>query len=411
MTRFFERWAVDPALVLAVLVLSVFGIAMIYSAGVVNIPNPVTQDAWLRQILWFVLALVAFSLLVRVPLRWIEWVAIPAYVLSLILLAATLVVGTGAGTAAGVKSWIRVGPIGFQPSEIAKIATILVLARLLSQRDEGLTSLRDIMPPTALVALPLGLVMLQPDLGTAMAFVGILFAMLYWAGTPVALLLLVASPVAGLVLSFDTRIWSWYIVAVVSFLYFYRYRLFLFESVAVVLANIAAGTIARPLWNSLAAYQQNRILVFLNPDVDPRGAGYQIIQSKVAIGSGGLLGKGFTLGTQKRFDFLPEQHTDFIFSVIGEELGFLRTALVILLFTYLLVRLARMAQDSPDPFAGLVVMGILGAWLVHIFVNVGMTVGLVPITGIPLPFVSYGGTFLLMSWVAVAIAVRVAHER
>jgi rod shape determining protein RodA len=411
MTRLFERWAADPALVLAVLVLSVFGIAMIYSAGVVNIPNPVTQDAWIRQIIWFVLALVAFSFLVRVPLRWIEWVAIPAYVMSLVLLAATLVVGTGAGTAVGVKSWIHIGPVGFQPSEIAKIATILVLARLLSQREEGLTSLRDILAPTALVALPLGLVMLQPDLGTAMAFVGILFAMLYWAGTPVALLLLVASPVAGLVLSFDTRIWSWYIVAVVSFLYFYRYRLFLFESVAVVLTNIAAGTIARPLWNSLAAYQQNRILVFLNPDVDPRGAGYQIIQSKVAIGSGGLLGKGFTLGTQKRFDFLPEQHTDFIFSVIGEELGFLRTALVILLFAYVLVRLARMAQDSPDPFAGLVLMGILGAWLVHIFVNVGMTVGLVPITGIPLPFVSYGGTFLLMSWVAVAIAVRVAHER
>jgi len=411
MTRLFERWAADPALVLAVLVLSVFGIAMIYSAGVVNIPNPVTQDAWVRQIIWFVLALVAFSFLVRVPLRWIEWVAIPAYVMSLVLLAATLVVGTGAGTAAGVKSWIHIGPIGFQPSEIAKIATILVLARFLSQRDEGLTSLRDIVGPTALVALPLGLVMLQPDLGTAMAFVGILFAMLYWAGTPVALLLLVASPVAGLVLSFDTRIWSWYIVAVVSFLYLYRYRLFLFESVAVVLANIAAGTIARPLWNSLAAYQQNRILVFLDPEVDPRGAGYQIIQSKVAIGSGGLLGKGFTLGTQKRFDFLPEQHTDFIFSVIGEELGFRRTALVILLFAYVLVRLARMAQDSPDPFAGLVLMGILGAWLVHIFVNVGMTVGLVPITGIPLPFVSYGGTFLLMSWVAVAIAVRVAHER
>ena len=256
--------------------------------------------------------------------------AIPAYVMSLVLLAATLVIGTGAGTAAGVKSWIRIGPVGFQPSEIAKIATILVLARLLAQREDGLTSLRDILAPAALVALPLGLVMLQPDLGTAMAFVGILFAMLYWAGTPVTLLLLVASPVAGLVLSFDTRVWSWYIVAVVGFLYFYRYRLFLFESVAVVLANLAAGTIARPLWNSLAPYQQNRILVFLNPEVDPRGAGYQIIQSKVAIGSGGLLGKGFTLGTQKRFDFLPEQHTDFIFSVVGEELGFLGTLLVIL---------------------------------------------------------------------------------
>jgi len=411
MTRLFERWSIDPQLVLAVLGLTLFGVAMIYSAGVVNVPNPVTQDAWVRQSIWFVLSLVAFSFLSRVPLRWIEWVAIPAYGMSLVFLAATLVIGTGAGTAAGVKSWIHIGPIGFQPAEIAKIATVLVLARLLAQRDEGLTSLRDIVAPAALVAVPLGLVMLQPDLGTAMAFVGILFAMLYWAGAPVTLLLLVASPVAGLVLSFDTRIWSWYIVAVVGFLYFYRYRLFLFESVAVLLANLAAGTIARPLWNSLAAYQQNRILVFLDPEVDPRGAGYHIIQSKVAIGSGGLLGKGFTLGTQKRFDFLPEQHTDFIFSVVGEELGFLRTVLVILLFTFVLIRLARMAQRSPDPFAGLVLLGILGAWLVHIFVNVGMTVGLVPITGIPLPFVSYGGTFLLMSWVAVAIAVRVAHER
>ncbi len=411
MIRLLEKWAVDSRLVLAILVLSLFGIAMIYSAGVVNIPNPVTQTAWIRQSVWFVLALVVFSGLSRVPLRWIEWVAIPAYVFSLVLLAATLVIGTGAGTAAGVKSWIRIGPLGFQPSEIAKIATILVLARLLSQREEPLTSLRDMVTPAALVGLPLILVMLQPDLGTAMAFGGILFAMLYWAGTPVVLLLLVASPVAGLVLSFDTMIWSWYIVAVVGFLYLYRYRLFLFESVAVVLANLAAGTIARPLWSSLQTYQQNRILVFLNPDVDPKGAGYQIIQSKVAIGSGGLLGKGFTMGTQKRFDFLPEQHTDFIFSVVGEELGFVGTLLAIAMFAYVLARLVRMAQDSSDPFAGLVLLGIFGAWLVHIFVNIGMTVGIVPITGIPLPFVSYGGTFLLMSWVAVAIAVRVAHER
>ncbi|HSG48363.1 MAG TPA: FtsW/RodA/SpoVE family cell cycle protein, partial [Longimicrobiales bacterium] len=234
--RLFERWAVDPALVLAILVLSLFGIAVIYSAGVVYIPNPVTQNAWLRQSLWFAIALVTFTVLARVPLRWIEWVAVPAYVVSLILLAVTLVIGTGAGTATGVKSWIHFGPIGFQPSEIAKIATVLVLARLLSQRNEPVASLRDILAPAALVAAPLGLVMLQPDLGTAMAFVGILFAMLYWAGTPVALLLLVASPVPGLILSYDTKIWSWYILAVVGFLYFYRYRLFLFESVAVVLA-------------------------------------------------------------------------------------------------------------------------------------------------------------------------------
>jgi len=408
--RLLDKWSIDARLVFAIMALSLFGIAMIYSAGVVRIPNPVTSGAWLRQSVWFALALVAFSLLSRVPLRWIEWVSVPSYVVSVVLLAATLVIGSGRGTAAGVKSWIDLGFISFQPSELAKLSTILVLARLLSQRDSELTTLRDMLIPAALVSLPLGLVMLQPDLGTALAFVGILLAMLYWAATPVALLLLVASPAVGLVLAYDTLIWSGFILVVIGFLYLYRHRLFLFESVAVVVANFATATIASPLWNSLASYQQNRILVYLNPEVDPMGAGYQVIQSKVAVGSGGFGGQGFTLGNQKRFDFLPEQHTDFIFSVVGEELGFVGTALVLLAFGYILARLVRMAEGASDPFAGLVLLGIFGAWLVHIFVNVGMTIGVVPITGIPLPFVSYGGTFLFTSWVAVAIAVRVAHE-
>lgn len=408
-----DRWTVDAPLVVSIIGLSLFGIAMIYSAGQVHVPNPVTADAWVRQSLWFVIALVAFTFMSRVPVRWIEWAAIPSYVVSVMLLALTLVIGEGRGTAAGVKSWIDLGFISFQPAEIAKLATILALAHLLSQRDEALTSLRDLVAPSALVALPLGLVMLQPDLGTAMAFGGILFAMLYWAATPVWLLLLVASPVLGLFLSYDTGVWSVYIIGVVGFLVLMRYKLYLFESVMVVLANFATATIARPLWNSLAEYQRNRILVFLDPEVDPRGAGYHIIQSKVAVGSGGFEGQGFTLGSQKRLDFLPEQHTDFIFSVVGEELGFVGTALAILAFAYVLARLVRIAEDvgAEQPFAGLVLLGIFGAWLVHIFVNIGMTIGVVPITGIPLPFVSYGGTFLFMSWVAVAVAVRVANER
>jgi rod shape determining protein RodA len=405
-----RRWALDLPLVFAIVGLSFFGIAMIYSAGQVHIPNPVTGGAWLRQSLWFVFALTAFTLLVRVPPRWIEWVAVPSYVVSVVLLAITLVVGTGQGTAAGVRSWIDLGFISFQPAEIAKLATVLAVARLLAQRENPLTSLRDLLVPSALVALPLALVMLQPDLGTAMAFVGILFAMLFWAGTPVALLLLVASPVIGLFLSYDTSIWSMYILVVIGVLYLYRYRLYLFESVALVLANFAAATISRPLWSSLAQYQRNRILVYLDPEVDPRGAGYQIIQSKVAVGSGGLRGQGFLLGPQKRYDFLPEQHTDFIFSVVGEELGFIGTLLALVAFAFILGRMIKLAEESEDPFAGLVLMGIFGAWLVHVFVNIGMTVGLVPITGIPLPFVSYGGTFLFMSWVAVAISVRVARE-
>ena len=334
----------------------------------------------------------------------------PAYVVSVLLLVATLTWGTGSGTAAGVRSFLDIGFLRFQPSEFAKLATILALARYLGTRPEDPTMLRALVPPAAIVGIPLVLVILQPDLGTALAFVGILFATLYWAGTPIGLLALLLTPGIGLVLSFDARIWAAFFVILVGALYFYRYRLFLVESLSVVLANLAAGTISTPLWNSLAEYQQNRILVYLDPSVDPRGAGYHVMQSMVAIGSGGPTGKGFTAGTQKRFDFLPEQHTDFIFSVIGEELGYLGIVLTLSLFAFILYRLVRMAEGEDDPFAGLVIFGIFGAWLVHIFVNTGMTVGMVPVTGIPLPFVSYGGTFLLMSWVAVAVAARLAGE-
>ena len=410
MIRLLERWAVDGRFVLAVFLLSLFGIAMVYSAVAVNTPNPAIVDAWKKQILWFGLALVAFTLVARVSLRWWEWLAIPAYVISLVLLAATLVIGTGAGTDESTKSWIGFGSFRFQPSELAKIATVLALARLLANRDEPPTGLRDLMWPGLIVGVPLGMVMLQPDLGSGMAFIGLLYAMLYWAGTPPLLLALVASPIAGLILSFDTRIWSGYIVILLLILYLFRYRLFLYESAAVIMVNVAAGAIANPLWRSLEPYQQNRLLVFLDPTVDPKGAGYNLLQSKVAIGSGGLSGKGYLLGTQKRFDFLPEQHTDFIFSVIGEELGFVGVAVALILFGYILYRLVKMAEEADDPFAGLVLFGIFGVWLVHIFVNTGMTVGMVPITGIPLPFVSYGGTFLLTCWLAVGMAARLAHE-
>jgi len=383
---------------------------MIYSAGVLNVPSSVTENIWQRQLFWLFLGIGTFTAVSLVPTRWTEWVALPAYVAAILLLMATLVIGTGAGTAAGTKSWISLGGFRFQPAELAKIATILAVARFFSIRREAVQSLRELLAPLAIVGLPLGLVILQPDLGTALAFIGILFAMLYWGGTPVPLLVLLASPGLALILSYDTKIWSIYIVLLTLSLFFYRYRLYLVESIAVVLANLAAGTIALPLWRSLNDYQRNRLLVFLDDTVDPRGAGWNIIQSKVAIGSGGPFGKGFTLGAQKRLDFLPEQHTDFIFSVIGEELGFLGTSLVIATFTFILLRLVQLAWRATDPFAGLVIFGIFGAWITHIFVNIGMTVGLVPITGIPLPFVSYGGSFLLMSWIALAVAVQVSHD-
>lgn len=404
-----RRWAIDPPLVAGTLVLSLAGVAMIYSAGVTISPQAVVEGAWMRQAVWFVIALVAFTLLSRIPVAWLEWGALPMYVLSVVLLAVTLVVGSGFGTAAGTKSFLSLGPLRFQPAEVAKLATVLALARYLASRERTPANFRDLVVPGAIAALPVVLVLLQPDLGTAQAFVGTLFAALFWAGTPPVLLVLLASPVVALILAFNTVVWSVYIVGVMVALYLWRYRLYLHESAAVLLANFAAGTIARPLWDSMPAYQQNRILVYLDPQLDPRQAGYHIIQSKIAIGNGGLLGKGYLDGTQKRYDFLPEQHTDFIFSVVAEELGFLGVVLALVVFGWVMARLIRLAADVEDPFAGLVLMGIFGAWLVHIFVNIGMTVGVVPITGIPLPFVSYGGSFLLMSWVAVALAVRVGR--
>ena len=406
----FKQWLGDPALVFGVLLMTAFGVAMVYSAGVLNIPSPITEGAWIRQAQWAAIALVTFIIIRQIHPRWFEWVAVPAYVVSVVLLVITLIVGTGSGTATGVRSFLDIGFIRFQPSEFAKLATILALARYLGTRPKDPTTLRGLVAPAAIVGIPLVLVILQPDLGTALAFVGILFATLFWAGTPIGLMALLLTPGIGLVLSFDPRIWAAFFVILVGVLYLYRYRLFLVESLSVVLTNLVAGTISTPLWNSLAEYQQNRILVYLDPSVDPRGAGYHVVQSMVAIGSGGPTGKGFTAGTQKRFDFLPEQHTDFIFSVIGEELGYRGSVLTLALFAFILYRLVKMAEAEPDPFAGLVIFGIFGSWLVHIFVNVGMTVGMVPVTGIPLPFVSYGGTFLLMSWVAVAVAVRLAGE-
>ena len=404
------RWTREPWLTAALFALSLWGLAMIYSAGVLNVPSPVTSGLWIRHAVLLVLSMTGFLYATRISARWFEWVSYPAFVFWVGVLGVTLFVGTGVGTAAGVKAFLSIGGFRFQPSEAAKIATILALARLLASRDRPPRFLRDLLAPAALVGLPLALVVRQPDLGTAMAFAGILFAGLYWAGTPWPLLLLLASPGLALVLSFDTRLWAAYVLLLFGGLYMYRFRLDLAESVTVFLANVAAGTIAQPLWSSLAEYQRNRILVFIDPNVDPRGAGWQLIQSKVAVGSGGLLGKGFTLGTQKRLDFLPEQHTDFIFGVLGEEFGFVGTSLTLLLFAYVFFHMIRMAESSKDPFAGLVIFGTLGAWLTHVFVNVGMTIGLVPITGIPLPFISYGGSFLLMSWLAAGIMIRVANE-
>lgn len=411
MRRSREAVVGDPLLFWLVILLALFGISMVYSAGVVDIPSSIVRGIWRQQLMWFVLAVIAIPFVLRVPVKYLEWAAQPAYVVAILLLIAVLIpgVGGGAGTAASTQSWIRIGPVGLQPAEIGKIAVVLMLARVLGTWREPPQSLFSLWKPILVVLIPMGLVMLQPDLGSALVFGSVLLWGLFWAGTPGWTLLFLVSPVISLFLSINTwLLWGPYIL-ILALLLFWR-KPDLWEGVTILVVNILAGAVALPVWNSLEQYQKNRILVFLDPSVDPRGAGYNLIQSRVAIGSGGIFGKGFTDGTQKRLAFLPEQHTDFIFSVVGEEWGFLGVSAVLVAFGLIFWRLVRVGERASDPFASLVPIGLFGSWFAHVLVNTGMTVGIMPITGIPLPFLSYGGSFLLVNLLAMAIVQRIAAE-
>jgi len=403
-----RRVVPDVPLLVTALALSAYGIAMVYSAGQTDVPTSALH-AWVSQLRWLVLGVIAAWGITRGSVRFYEWVALPAYVLSIFLLAALLVIGTGAGTAAGVKSWIAVGGVRLgQPSELAKIAMAMMLARVLAERREPPKSLLDLWKPAAVVAVPWVLIMMQPDLGTGIVFIGIFFAMLFWSGVPLPLLLLLASPAVSLILAFNTNVWgAWFLVLLALVLW---YKPFMLEGVALMTANVVMGVVAPILWERLAPYQRHRLLVFLDPSIDPRNSGWHVIQSQVAIGSGGWLGKGFLEGTQKRLAFLPEQHTDFIFAVLGEELGFLGVTLALTLFLFLLFRSVRIAERASDSFGSLLAFGLASSWMVHIIVNVGMTLNLMPITGIPLPFFSYGGSFMLACWLAIGLLSRIALE-
>ena len=398
-----ERWVGDPGLVGGALLLALIGIGMIWSAGQLDVPS-VATGIWRRQLVWLALAIGAFALVSRVPLRWVELASPVAYAVSIALLVAVLVAGGGRGG----SSWFQFGAVSFQPAELAKLGTILMLARVLGARKEQEERLLGLWRPLAITIVPFGLVLLQPDLGSAITFGVILVGALFWAGVPLFTIFMLVSPGVSLLLGFSVAVWGGWFILVVGLIYLKRP--YLIEGVGVVAANLAAGLIAAPLWNQLAEYQQNRLLVFLDPGRDPRGAGWQLIQSQVAIGSGGLFGQGFGDGPQKRLSFLPEQHTDFIFSVVGEELGFVGVVVLLALFAWLLRRMITTATLAANEFGNLVVFCLFAVWFAHLLINVGMTVGLMPITGLPLPFISYGGSFLLMTFVGVALASRVAIE-
>ncbi len=400
--------AIDRQLAGTALLLMLYGLLVLYSAGQTDVPTQ-GYGVWHRQFIWFGVGLVAAWATFQVSPRLLEWLTPAIYGFSVFLLLVVLIVGTGAGTAASSHSWLAIGghQIG-QPSELAKVSTVLMLARYLSGRREPPRSLRDLLGPGLIVGIPFLLVMKQPDLGSAIVFIGVFFAMLFWAGVRPRLLFLVASPGISLLLAFSNLSWGFWIVGFTVLLFVWRP--YVWDGLTFWLFNAVSGFVAMPLWHRLATYQQNRLLTFLNPEVDPRAAGYHAIQSRVAIGSGGWFGTGYTEGPQKRLAFLPEQHTDFVFSVVGEELGFVGVALALGLFCVLFMTLIRIARRATDSFSSLLVFGILGMFFSHVFENVGMTVNIMPITGIPLPFFSYGGSFFIICCVCLGLVGRVAWD-
>jgi rod shape determining protein RodA len=349
-------------LLLAIAFVSI-GIVTIYSANY-DIIEKHAGGLPSRQLLWFGLGMVAMLTAVAFDYHYIDRLAYPFYGAMLLLLILVLFVGHAGG---GSQRWINLGFFRLQPSEPAKLAIVLIMAKYF-QSDEPSRGfrLRDLWVPFALVAPLITLTLVQPDLGTAI-ILGVVFLSMVLMG--------------GL-----------------------RLRSFL--------CLVAAGLAFLPLgWQFLKAYQRQRILTFLDPDRDPLGAGYHVIQSKIAIGSGGLFGKGYLHGTQNRLDFLPAQHTDFIFAVFSEEWGFVGCLILLVLYFALIVYSLRLIDRAKDRFGGLLVFGMLAIFFWHVVINIAMVAGVMPVVGVPLPMVSYGGSSLASMMFALGVMINVSMRR
>lgn len=354
------RWfrALPLPLLRNVFILMAIGILSIYSASFRS-----SGDFAARQLLWILISGGVLLVTIQLGYRFFLGISYALYVLAIALLVWVFFAGM---IRLGAQRWIEVGPFSFQPSEFAKLATALALANFLGSRNIWEGEGRAMAVTAALAGIPVAFILKQPDLGTA--------AMLLPLGV------------------------------VLLFLWGIRYRY-------LITAFLGALAVSPILWNCLAEYQKRRILVFLNPNLDPLGAGYTAIQSKIAVGSGGLFGKGWLHGTQSQLDFIPEHHTDFIFSVIAEELGFMGSLFLLVLYGTLFYQMFQVLERTTDVKARLLGAGILSLLFFQVLINIGMSFGLFPITGIPLPLVSYGGSSLVATSVALGLLVSIHKER
>ncbi|AOY76184.1 rod shape-determining protein RodA [Clostridium formicaceticum] len=353
---------INFSLIIVVLMICIIGIIMIASAT-----HSLGYERYIRtQISSVAMGFVAIIIILFVDYSVLARLYMPIYVFSNLLLMSVLLFGAGADSW-GANRWIRIGGFQFQPSDFAKIGIIICLAKMIDDHKDSIYKLSTIAKILLFAGLPMGLIARQPDLGTTMAFGFFTLGMIFIAGL--------------------------------------KYKhIFITAIIGMFSVPLAWLTFLKP-------YQKDRILTFLNPDLDPMGKGYHAIQSRMAVGNGMIFGKGLFRGTQSQFGFLPEKHTDFIFSVLAEELGFLGVSVLIILYIIMLIKCVNIARDAKDDFGAYIVTGVTFMLAFHIFSNIGMTIGLMPVTGKPLPFVSYGGTFMLSNMMALGLVLNVNMRR
>ena len=356
--RFLKR--LDYPLLIASLAIIIYSLIIISSATHINTPSDDRFWYVQRQGLFSLMNIALAALFLQFDYRGMQQYGKKLYIFNLVMLLAVMLFGHAA---LGAQRWIQIGPISIQPSEFSKLIMIVCMASVLEAKFGDLNTLRDLIPIAAYIGIPFILVLKQPDLGTSLVFMAIFF---------------------GMVIACGIR-WKFLI--------------------GIAIAGVSSFPI---LWNFvLKDYQKMRLTVFLDPNVDPLGSGYHIIQSKIAIGSGMLFGKGIFQGTQSQLNFLPENHTDFIFAVVGEEFGFIGAVVLLLLYLIVLWRGILIAKRAGDMFGRLLAVGITSMLAFHVLVNVGMTTGIMPVTGIPLPLMSYGVSALTTNIFAIAILLNV----
>jgi rod shape determining protein RodA len=407
----------DFALFFGAIALWIIGIFLVYSATYIHESGPLA-GLHKQQILWVIMAILVIMVIISIPGRYFFSYAYLLYGGSLVMLLLALVMGV---SAKGAERWIMVAGVKLQPSEFAKIGLMIALARYLSEKTVSLERITTFIMPGILIGIPFVLVLKQPDLGTAGVFCALALPMFFWGGLTLIEVMYIISPLLSLGFSFIPLIlsynskhdwgifeaipWGTFFLSLCALLYFIRPRWLIL--ISVVIANLFTATITTVVWNNfLKDYQKMRIISFVNPQADPFGAGYQVIQSKVAIGSGAIFGKGYLQGTQTKLSFLPEQHTDFIFSVLGEQFGLIGCTVVYLIFLLVVARGFMLTQTVRNRFFNLILVGSASIIGFHVFVNTAMTLGMMPVTGIPLPFLSYGGSFTLTVAILVGMMLN-----